>query len=57
MSSQKPDPQPKTPPTSGKEELSGNELDKVVGGLKPKTGGTTSGTRPTVIGDPCEGGQ
>jgi bacteriocin-like protein len=57
MSSQKPDPQPKTPPTSGKEELSANELDKVVGGLKPKTGGTTSGTRPTVIGDPCEGGQ
>ena len=51
MSSQKSDPQSKTPPS--KEELSADELEKVSGGLMKNTGiGKT-----TKSADPCEGGE
>jgi len=53
MSSQKSDQQPKTPPTSKKEELSPDDLAKVTGGLMKNTGiGKT-----TKTADPCEGGE
>jgi hypothetical protein len=53
MSSQKPDQPPKTPLASSKQELSPDDLEKVVGGLKKNTGlGKT-----TKTADPCEGGE
>ena len=53
MSSQKSDPQPKTPQSPRKEELSADELEKVSGGLMKNTGiGKT-----TKSADPCEGGE
>ncbi|HVO03066.1 MAG TPA: hypothetical protein VMT54_12735 [Candidatus Cybelea sp.] len=37
-------------------ELKSEDLDKVVGGLKP-TGGVKIGKVTTFSGDPCEGGE
>jgi len=53
MSSQKSDPQSKTPPS--KEELSADELEKVSGGLKNNVG--ISVPKGGLSADPCEGGE
>jgi len=55
MSSQKSDQPSKTPPVPRKEELTGDELEKVVGGLKKNAG--VSGPKSGLSADPCEGGE
>ena len=55
MSSQKSDPQSKTPQSPRKEELSAEELEKISGGLMKKTG--VSGPKSGLSADPCEGGE
>jgi hypothetical protein len=42
-------------PAGKRGELGAGELDKVVGGMKPI--GVVAPKRPTVVGDPCEGGE
>jgi hypothetical protein len=56
MASPKSEQPPKTPKTTRQEELTSDDLEKVVGGLK-KNVGVSGPPRSGLTADPCEGGE